>query len=303
MAFSEIWKVWIYELLWKTQICISKGGRREIAFANNGKRNDCIGNRYSPELYTSHIDWKVAWGKKQAKKYFSSFLEAYFTCMHVCGHIHTYTGTYMHTCTHMCTWTHMCMYIRAHATHAHAHTHTSYSSRAAAQKQSSLPLGKAHYSHTSAWFLPCSDRQSPPRLHSYRREAEDRVPRDACVHPRVFHTQGCASAHFQWLRGCQAACWSHKKKHVVGSGSLDVQLLGRLCTWGKISAGEEKAMNWIQISPFFFQRWLWKISRSISKITDQVLTLLSPQLDGKHPVELLFHVSFTFMCLIMPGTQ
>lgn len=33
---------------------LSKGGRREIAFANNGKRNDCIGNRYSPELYTLH---------------------------------------------------------------------------------------------------------------------------------------------------------------------------------------------------------------------------------------------------------
>ena len=157
------------------------------------------------------------------------------------------------------------------------HTHTS---RAATEKPSFLPLWKAHCSHTFVWFLPCSDQQSPLCLWSCRRAAEGRVLRTARDQPRDFQTRGCALQLFPQMRGCQAACWSHRKKSMIESGSsLDAQLLGRLFTWSKISVEEEKEANWIQMGDK--ERWLWKISRSISKIIYHVLSLLSPQLSGK----------------------
>lgn len=133
-------------------------------------------------------------------------------------------------------------------THAHVYTHTHTSSnREATEKQSFLPRWKAHCSHTFAWFLPCSDHQSSLHLQNYRRGAEDRVPHTAGVRPHGFHTQDCPSQHFQWMRGCRAACRSHRKKSMVGSGSSDTQLCRRLFTCSKISVGQEKEVNWMQM--------------------------------------------------------
>jgi len=50
------------------------------------------------------------------------------------------------------------------------------------------------------------------------------------------------------MRGHHAACWSHKKKSIIDSGSfLDAQLFRRLFTWSKIPVEEEKETNWIQM--------------------------------------------------------
>lgn len=138
----------------------------------------------------------------------------------------------------------------------HTQTHTS-SSRATTEKHSFLPPWKAHCSHTFVWFLPCSGPRRPLLLQSCRRDMEDRVPCTAQFPSRGFHRQGCTLQHLQQMGGYQAACWSHKKKSMVDSGSYsDAQWLGRLFTCSKISAGEEK-----EVTDTNVERGLWKTTR------------------------------------------
>lgn len=144
-------------------------------------------------LATYHIDWEVSWGKKNYS------------------------------------WNNFHSFLKPKYTHEHPPLPPADPSRATTEKASFLPLWKGHCSHTSVWSLPCSDQRSPPCLRSCRRAAEGRGPHTARGRPRNFQTRGCASRHFLRMRGHQTACWRHRKKSTIDSGSLlDAQLSRRL---------------------------------------------------------------------------